>query len=81
MSYKLGWVSLLVRGTVLLLLLLFWVWGSLAILFASPGPHWLQTTLACLFAALLPGFFFLSRSFIKGVSFCLILFAALLGWW
>lgn len=53
MSYKLGWVSLLVRGTVLLLLLLFWVWGSLAILFASPGPHWLQTTLACLFAALL----------------------------
>lgn len=81
MSYKLGWVSLLVRGTVLLLLLLFWVWGSLAILFASPGPHWLQTTLACLFAALLPGFFFLSRSFIKGVSLCLILFAALLGWW
>ncbi len=81
MNNKIGSLPLLFKGTVLLLLLLFWVWGFFAIFFASPGSDWLQITLACFFAALLPGIFLLSRSFIRGATLCLILFAALLGWW
>jgi len=81
MNNKFAWLGLLSRGTVLLLLLLSWVWGFLAIFFAAPGPDWLQVTLAYLFAALLPGMFLLSHSFIKGLTLCLILFAVLLGWW
>ncbi len=78
---KVDWLGLLIKGTILLLLLLAWAWGYLALLFSGPGPDWLKLVSACLFGALLPGIFLLSRSFMRGLFLCLFVFALLLAWW
>jgi Domain of unknown function (DUF4105) len=78
---KSGYAGLMFKGGVLLFLLLAWIWGSLAIFFSSPGPEWLKVGLACLFATLLPALFLFSRSFIKGLVICLLIFTVLMGWW
>ncbi len=74
-------LGLIGKGTIFLLLLLAWAWGCLALFFSGPGPDWLKLVLACLFGALLPGTFLLSRSFVRGLFLCLLIFALLIAWW
>ncbi|MEN8139846.1 MAG: DUF4105 domain-containing protein [Thermodesulfobacteriota bacterium] len=75
-------LGLLSKGAILLLIVLpAWSWGTIAILFASPGPKWLQLCLAVVFAALLPAIFLSSRSFYRAVPLSLIPLVLLLLWW
>ena len=74
-------LDVMLKGVISLVLLLAWIWGTIAIFFSSPGPDWLKVGLACLFATLLPAIFLFSRSFIKSLTLCLLLFAGLMGWW
>lgn len=81
MMRKLGFFSLLVRASILVLLGLVWGWGVLAIYFSGPDPAWLKITVACAFGIALPIAFYLSRSFIKGLLTCLVMFGGLILWW
>ena len=74
-------MGFLLKALSLLFLLPVWGWGFLAILFASPGSDSIQFLQAGLFALLLPGIFFFSRSFFKGLFLCLGAFSLILIWW
>lgn len=76
-----GCLILVGKGGILLLLGLAWVWAILALFISGPGPQWAKISLACLFGTLLPIAFLFTRSFIKGLILCLILFAAHSTWW
>lgn len=76
-----SYLGLIFKGGIFLLLLLAWSWGFTAIFLAAPGLQWQKLILACLFGAALPGILLFSRSFLKGLILCLILFAGLITWW
>lgn len=66
---------------VFLFLLFAWLWGAMAIFLAGPEPHWLSIILTIVFVAFMPLAFVVSRSFVKGVAFCVGGFLLLLLWW
>ncbi len=74
-------IKLLFKSGIVLLLILSWGWGIIALFLNAPGPDWLKSLLTIFFATLLPGAFIVSRSFLKGFFFCLAAFIALLIWW
>ncbi len=76
-----GCLTLSFKGVILLILLLVWSWGGLALFYSGPGPESARTICAVLFCALLPTSFLLSRSFFKGLLFCLALLAIHITWW
>jgi hypothetical protein len=58
-----------------------WAYGCLGIYFSGPDPDWLKITLAILFGGLLPVAFIYTRTFFKGLLFCLFFFGIFLAWW
>lgn len=76
-----GRAALFFKGVSSLLLALTWAWGCTALFLSGPEPGWLQLALTISFAASLPLVFLWTRSFIKGLPLCLLLFGLLLGWW
>lgn len=81
MKNKTGCLGMAFKSGVFLLLLLFWLWGATAIFLSSPGPEWVKIIAACFFATLLPGIFLFTRSFIKGLTLCLMVLVVLITWW
>ena len=85
-----GCIGLMFKGVILLLLMMAWAWGCLALFFSGPDlsllvsgidPEWLKLMLVCLFAFSLPVILIMSRSFTGGVFLSLCIFGALLFWW
>ena len=74
-------LKLLSRMIVVLLLLLCWIWGSVALYLCLPVHEWLKILAAGAFAITLPTVFFLSRSFGKATLLCSTVFVLLLCWW
>lgn len=64
-----------------LMVLLAWAWGSLAILFAGPGPAWLRYSLLVLFISAPPLLLYFAKSPWQGLLWLTLVFAALLLWW
>jgi hypothetical protein len=81
MRKKIGCLVLSFKGVILLVLLLAWSWGCLALFYSGPGPEWARTIYAVLFCVLLPASFLVGRSFLKGLLCCLALFAIHITWW
>lgn len=74
-------MKILAKGLLFLILLPLWVWGILALHFSGPGPPWLNLMLVCVFGAILPAVFIISRSFVKSMAVCVSCFIVLLVWW
>jgi len=74
-------MKFLLRGCLILLLVLVWVWGGFALYFSGPGSSLVKTLFACAFAALLPITFLLSRSFFRGLFLCCFYVVVLFAWW
>ncbi len=81
MRSKMGCLGLFFKGAISLILIMGWVWGCFALYLSGPEPEWLRLTLTCLFGMFLPLSFFLSRSFVRGLVLCILLFSALIVWW
>jgi hypothetical protein len=74
-------IIMLCKLGIIILLILCWIWGTVALFFAGPGPDWIKMMLAISFGAFLPVIFIVFRSFLKGFIFCLACFTVLLVWW
>lgn len=81
MAEKFKYLKLTTKVTVVLILILAWLWGISALFLAGPGPHWAQVLLALAFGIFLPAAFLFTNSFTKGSILSLCLFALLLLWW
>ena len=81
MAEKFRYLKIIFKIIVFLILVICWLWAGTAIYLAGPGPHWLHTLLTALFTLFLPAAFIFSRSFSKGITLCLALFALVLVWW
>lgn len=76
-----GWLASLIKAILVLILVLIWTWGSIALYLSGPEPGWLKIALTISFAASLPLTLFWARTFIRGFVLCLCLFGLLLVWW
>ena len=64
-----------------LIILVGWVWGSLALFYAGPAASWLRFILLIVFISSLPLVFYFGQSFWQGVLYASIIFAVLMAWW
>lgn len=74
-------LQIISQGFVEILIVLLWLWGSFALLFAGPGPVWWRYLIVVFFLALLPIIFHLDIDFWKKLVLFAIFFAILLIWW
>jgi len=64
-----------------LIILLAWIWGTLAIYYAGPASTWRRYTLVAVFVAALPVAFYLTQSYWTGVIIVSLIFVVLMLWW
>lgn len=71
----------LMRGLILVVLVLVWIWGGMALYFSGPGSSLVNMLIVGSFGALLPVTFSLSRSFSRALFFCCLYLVVLFAWW
>lgn len=81
MATKYNYLKLITKITLVLILIVAWIWGFAALYLAGPGSHWVQFLFAAAFGLLLPTAFLFTKSFAQGCILSLCLFALLLLWW
>jgi hypothetical protein len=74
-------IQIISQGSMSVVLMLCWLWGSLALYYSGPGPDWYKYFLLIIFLCSLPVIVYLEMDFWqKSVSFAAI-FMVLLAWW
>ena len=74
-------MKFLLRGCLIFVLVLVWIWGGFALFFSGPGSSLVKSLIVFAFGALLPITFLLSRSFLRGLFICFLYVVVLFVWW
>ena len=69
------------KSTLLILLSLAWIWGTLALYFSFPAASGIRLLVAVVFATSLPACLVLTRMDYRGLTLCLGMFGIVLYWW
>jgi hypothetical protein len=72
---------MILRGLVLLLLVLAWIWGGFAILIAGPASLLVHIATLVIFIGAVPVVFYFSTTFWRAIIYQIGVFAILLIWW